>query len=274
MNTLRKKASATLCLLALAGILAAPPSHAAAIPVIDDSNILQQAKTYAETIKIVQNTKEQIQLYTQDLTQLPKQLLNTYKETLQTGWNRLQAAINKNGGMLIGTTGIYSSEGVPTIDVGTYLQQNIPAIAGNDLPGTLDSARSARFIMLATIMRHNQDTVTALQDLFGELDEVNAGIQEAMEATANATGSVQAQQAANQLAALQQRSQSIQAQIQGLKLQQEAITSQAAAQEKVNQYALEDARAEAEHEYIAQLKTVTYPEPIEDPWLKASTWKW
>ena len=45
----------------------------AAIPVIDDQNILQQLKTYEETVKVVSNTKEQISLQ-----------LKSWKNSLQT----------------------------------------------------------------------------------------------------------------------------------------------------------------------------------------------
>ena len=41
-------------------ILLAPLPAQAAIPVIDDNNILQQIKTYTQTVEVVKNTAEQI----------------------------------------------------------------------------------------------------------------------------------------------------------------------------------------------------------------------
>lgn len=267
MDTMKQKIAALCCVLVLTG---AAQSHAS-IAVIDTSNIAQQAKTYAETMKVVQNTREQIQLYTKDLAQLPRQILDSYKKGLLDGWDRITAIMQKNGGVLRGTPGIAGGPGIP-IDPTGYMQKNIPGIIGNDLPGTIDSYRSARLIILGTVMRNNTETLTAIQQNMEELENTRDALQDAMQASADATGSVQAQQAANQIAALQVKMQSLQANIEALKIQQGAIKNQADAQDKQNQYALEDARAKAEEAYAEKLKTKTYPEPIRDPWIAKSSW--
>ncbi len=272
MNTMHQKAAALLCAVLLTGTLTAPPAHAA-IPVIDSSNIMQQAKTYAETMKVVQNTREQIQLYTKDLASLPKTILNTYKKGLLDGWDRITAIMQKNGGVLYGTPGYAGGPGMP-IDVTGYMNQNIPGIVGNDLPGSIDSYRSARMIILGTVMRNNTETLTAIQQNLAELDKTREALAEAMDASANATGSVQAAQAASQINGLKVKMDMINANIEALKVQQGAIKNQAEMQDKQNQYTMEDARSKAESTYIDNLKTKTYTPPDPDPWLKYSKWKW
>lgn len=65
-------------------------------------------------------------------------------------------------------------------------------------------------------MRNNADTLAAIQKLMGELDGINEEIQQAEEDSANAEGAMQAQQAANHIAALQLRAQNIKIIIQWL----------------------------------------------------------
>lgn len=219
---MQKKALIILCVLVLTSSgYAAPPAHAA-IPVIDVDNITQQLKTYQETVKVVTNTKEQVELQWRELKKLPSQILNGYKTSLINGWNKIQDILTKNGTVIYGTTGTISDKGVPdlatahTIYINDYFNKNIPAIIGNDLPETLGSARTARLITLVTLMRNNADTLAAIQKLMGELDGINEEIQQAEEDSANAEGAMQAQQAANHIAALQLRAQNIKIIIQGL----------------------------------------------------------
>lgn len=82
---MQKKALIVLCVLVLTSSgYAAPPAHAA-IPVIDVDNITQQLKTYQETVKVVTNTKEQVELQWKELKKLPSQILNGYKTSLING---------------------------------------------------------------------------------------------------------------------------------------------------------------------------------------------
>ena len=69
----------------IAGSMCICTAAYAAIPVIDDQNILQQLKTYEETVKVVTNTKEQISLQLKELEKLPSHILNGYKQTLENG---------------------------------------------------------------------------------------------------------------------------------------------------------------------------------------------
>ena len=248
---MQKKALIILCVLVLTSSgYAAPPAHAA-IPVIDVDNITQQLKTYQETVKVVTNTKEQVELQWKELKKLPSQILNGYKTSLINGWNKIQDILTKNGTVIYGTTGTISDKGVPdlatahTIYINDYFSKNIPAIIGNDLPETLGSARTARLITLATLMKNNADTLSAIQKLMGELDSINEEIQQAEEDSANAEGAMQAQQAANHIAALQLRAQNIKIIIQGLQGQQQALKSQAEAQQKKNELDMQEAQGKA-----------------------------
>lgn len=257
---MQKKALIVLCVLVLTSSgYAAPPAHAA-IPVIDVDNITQQLKTYQETVKVVTNTKEQVELQWKELKKLPSQILNGYKTSLINGWNKIQDILTKNGTVIYGTTGTISDEGVPdlatahTIYINDYFSKNIPAIIGNDLPETLGSARTARLITLATLMRNNADTLSAIQKLMGELDSINEEIQQAEEDSANAEGAMQAQQAANHIAALQLRAQNIKIIIQGLQGQQQALKSQAEAQQKKNELDMQEAQGKAEVAAIEEMQ--------------------
>ncbi|WP_303151907.1 hypothetical protein [Megasphaera elsdenii] len=257
---MQKKALIILCVLVLTSSgYAAPPAHAA-IPVIDVDNITQQLKTYQETVKVVTNTKEQVELQWKELKKLPSQILNGYKTSLINGWNKIQDILTKNGTVIYGTTGTISDKGVPdlatahTIYINDYFSKNIPAIIGNDLPETLGSARTARLITLATLMRNNADTLAAIQKLMGELDGINEEIQQAEEDSANAEGAMQAQQAANHIAALQLRAQNIKIIIQGLQGQQQALKSQAEAQQKKNELDMQEAQGKAEVAAIEEMQ--------------------
>lgn len=257
---MQKKALIILCVLVLTSSgYAAPPAHAA-IPVIDVDNITQQLKTYQETVKVVTNTKEQVELQWRELKKLPSQILNGYKTSLINGWNKIQDILTKNGTVIYGTTGTISDKGVPdlatahTIYINDYFNKNIPAIIGNDLPETLGSARTARLITLVTLMRNNADTLAAIQKLMGELDGINEEIQQAEEDSANAEGAMQAQQAANHIAALQLRAQNIKIIIQGLQGQQQALKSQAEAQQKKNELDMQEAQGKAEVAAIEEMQ--------------------
>ena len=257
---MQKKALIILCVLVLTSSgYAAPPAHAA-IPVIDVDNITQQLKTYQETVKVVTNTKEQVELQWKELKKLPSQILNGYKTSLINGWNKIQDILTKNGTVIYGTTGTISNKGVPdlatahTIYINDYFNKNIPPIIGNDLPETLGSARTARLITLATLMRNNADTLSAIQKLMGELDSINEEIQQAEEDSANAEGAMRAQQAANHIAALQLRAQNIKIIIQGLQGQQQALKSQAEAQQKKNELDMQEAQGKAEVAAIEEMQ--------------------
>ena len=257
---MQKKALIILCVLVLTSSgYAAPPAHAA-IPVIDVDNITQQLKTYQETVKVVTNTKEQVELQWKELKKLPSQILNGYKTSLINGWNKIQDILTKNGTVIYGTTGTISDKGVPdlatahTIYINDYFNKNIPPIIGNDLPETLGSARTARLITLATLMRNNADTLSAIQKLMGELDSINEEIQQAEEDSANAEEAMQAQQAANHIAALQLRAQNIKIIIQGLQGQQQALKSQAEAQQKKNELDMQEAQGKAEVAAIEEMQ--------------------
>ena len=60
----------------------------AAIPVIDAANIEQQALTYAETIKTVMNTAQQISLQLKELQSLSCNTMNDFKSSLDTDFKK------------------------------------------------------------------------------------------------------------------------------------------------------------------------------------------
>ena len=75
------------------------PSHAQ-IPVIDTSNIMQQAKTLAETVKVVTNTAQQIQLQLQELKSWPEEQLNKLTAKFDGGIQKITDTINSKTSIL------------------------------------------------------------------------------------------------------------------------------------------------------------------------------
>lgn len=272
---MRKKALIILCVIVLSSGCAAPPAQAA-IPVIDVENISQQLKTYQETVNIVRNVREQIDLQLKELKKLPSAILDGYKTSLINSWDKIQGILSKNGTVITGTTGIVSDDGVPTNTVDDYFSKNIPGIIGNDLPETLGSARTARLMALSTLMRNNSDTLSAIQQLMGELNGINNEIRQAEEDSANAEGAMQAQQAANHIAALQLRAQNIKIIIQGLQGQQQALKAQADAQQKKNEIDMQEAQGRAEVAAIEEMKNSGVPgfAPIYDPFKGHLNFEW
>lgn len=276
MMELKKHTLTALCVLAVAGCISTQPVHAA-IPVIDTDNILQQIKTYQETLKLNNITQQQEILQEKEMLSLPMEILNNYKKKMSAGWTAILDILGSHGTTIRGTTGIYSDKNVPEIEINSWFQQKFPGIIGNDLPETMQSARTAKYMAIATLMANNKETVTAIQKLTAELDGINKEIQQAEQESANAEGQMQAQQVANHIAALQTRAQSIKIIIQSLQGQQQALKNQAETQEKKNQLDLQDAQAQSEREAIEKMVQESGgPQKIYDPYVAnhALIWNW
>lgn len=278
MVQFKKQALAVFCMLALTGGISTQTQPVqAAIPVIDTNNILQQLKTFEETQKLNATTLQQQLLAEKEILSLPMDILNDYKKKMSESWKSILDILGTNGTTIRGTTGIYSDKNVPEIEIGPWFNQKFPGIIGNDLPETMQSARTAKYMAIATLMANNKNTVTAIQKLTAELDGINNEIQQAEQESANAQGQMQAQQVANHIAALQTRAQSIKIIIQSLQGQQQALKNQAETQEKKNQLDLQDAQAQSEREAIEKMVQESGgPQKIYDPYVAnhALIWNW
>lgn len=278
MVQFKKQALTVFCMLALTGSISTQTQPVqAAIPVIDTDNILQQLKTFEETQKLNATTLQQQLLAEKEILSLPMDILNDYKKKMSESWKSILDILGSNGTTIRGTTGIYSDKNVPEIEIGPWFNQKFPGIIGNDLPETMQSARTAKYMAIATLMANNKNTVTAIQKLTAELDGINNEIQQAEQESANAQGQMQAQQVANHIAALQTRAQSIKIIIQSLQGQQQALKNQAETQEKKNQLDLQDAQAQSEHEAIQKMVQESGgPQKIYDPYVAnhALIWNW
>lgn len=278
MVQFKKQALTVFCMLALTGSISTQTQPVqAAIPVIDTDNILQQLKTFEETQKLNATTLQQQLLAEKEILSLPMNILNDYKKKMSESWKSILDILSSNGTTIRGTTGIYSDKNVPEIEIGPWFNQKFPGIIGNDLPETMQSARTAKYMAIATLMANNKNTVTAIQKLTAELDGINNEIQQAEQESANAQGQMQAQQVANHIAALQTRAQSIKIIIQSLQGQQQALKNQAETQEKKNQLDLQDAQAQSEHEAIQKMVQESGgPQKIYDPYVAnhALIWNW
>ena len=67
----------------------------AAIAVIDMQNIAQQAKTYAESVKLVAQTAQQITLQAKELAAFPSNLINSYNQGINNSLNNLKNTLTK-----------------------------------------------------------------------------------------------------------------------------------------------------------------------------------
>lgn len=246
MNHMYKYRILTAAVL-LAMSTATLPAHAA-IPVIDTSNIAEQAKTYAETIKVVTNTKAQIELMTQELKKLPSSILSSYKTAFSEGISRVASILQQNGGVIYTSTGIAGGQyaGISTAEINKQMTLRFPGIIGNDLPASMTAERTARSVAISSIMENNANTLAAYSSLVNELNGCMRDLKDLQELSHNATGNMQAQQIANDIQMVTNHMNNINTAILALKGQQSAMQSQAEAQEKQNQIAVEDARATAE----------------------------
>ena len=185
-------------------LLMNPVRTEAAIPVIDDSNIMQQIKTYTETIKVVTNTAEQIKLQLKELTSLPQQILDTYKNAVANSMAIVTGALQKSGFFLDDT------------DWNKYWQDLYPKLEGSDYQKTTWSERSVNTTIQETLSMINKQDVTNYHTLMQELEQSKERLQDLLELNKSPEGSKQAQQLANEIAAEKAHIESIQTSIQAI----------------------------------------------------------
>ena len=229
----------TILTFALAAALTVMPFRAhAAIPVIDDSNIMQQIKTYMETIKVVTNTAEQIKMQIKELESLPKQILDRYKKEFVTAIEEVKAH-TKMTGMLDDVKKLPEVWG-----------HCFPTLRGGDLSHTATSEKNMTVTMQEVLSMRNQQDVAAYRALMQDLQKSKDKLAELLELNKTPEGQKQGKQLANEIAAEKAHIDSINTSIQAISVQNEAMKNQMEVVKAQNQQAVADAMAQATEQTI------------------------
>jgi len=245
-------------------LLALPMTAQASIPVIDTENILQQIKTYTETLQVVTNTAQQITLQLKELEALPENVLDSYEDALNSSMASINTAMRKSGFFTEDTAwNQYWQSTFPKIAVDAYAQTSL---AEQNVKTTLQEVLSMR----------NRDDVTAYHQLMTELDVSKKRLSDLLEQNKSPTGSKQVQQLANEIAAEKAHIDSIHTALQALMAQNQVMKNQAKVLEKQNHQAVVNAAIQAEDAALTKMKqevTKTVP-ALDDPWQMYGNVRW
>lgn len=249
---------------ALALTLLMPPSAEAAIPVIDSENILQQIKTYTETIKVVTNTAEQIKLQIKELASLPQQVLDIYKSAVSNSMAAVTSTMQKSGFFLDDT---HWNE---------YWKSIYPKLEAEEYQKTTWSERSINTTVQETLSMLNKQDVTNYHALMQELEKSKGRLQDLLELNKEPEGSKQAQQISNEIAAEKAHIESIQTAIQAIIAKNETMKRQAEVLEKQNHQAVVEAAKTAEDAMLTKMReeTTSSVKMIDDPWQTYGNVRW
>lgn len=268
-----RKVSKVLCVLGTTSFLMMPASFAA-IPVIDADNILQQAKTYGETIKVVTNTAKTLELVILDHMGMSKEDKEAFQKKFDNGINKVTAILNNQntplGKMRIKTRMDDPNDPGMTIDeLDAMYRSQFPDLAKDSggCFGTGEIAnpvkivdiwkayRSHNWQAIGSLMTNNKETLKQYSELMQELDAAMKDLQTLQNASNNAQGIMQAQQIANDIQATNARIDNIRTTLGAIKAQNDLMKSQAEAQKQMNQMVLDKAVGEANVDYVSQLNT-------------------
>lgn len=286
-----KKVKAMMCALVLTTSFAAT-SHAA-IPVIDDSNIMQQAKTYAETVKVVAETAQQVKLAMEELKALPKNTLNMFKSQFTDSFKNLKGVWKES------TTGVLGNDSAGEDLHG--IDKWLAKITGNiekiekfkieEFPGgsrsgasglpveqppinvVRDKVNQANAEARSNISLLNSETFKKIQKFSKEIITANGQIEEILKVSAEATGSKQLGQAANQLSAVRAKIDSVNTFINALNTQQQMIKTQQEISEKENDRMVAEVAKKAEAQEMQKIIDSPVTPVHTNPWKKYSHFK-
>lgn len=276
-----RKVSKVLCVLGTTSFLMMPASFAA-IPVIDADNILQQAKTYGETIKVVTNTAKTLELVILDHMGMSKEDKEAFQKKFDNGINKVTAILNGD------TKSIFNQERYPwdekdgqisIEEIQKMYKEQFPSVwdeseggcfgqgKTDTLQATIAIWQAARQQSLGSLMTNNKSTLKQYAELMGQLNEAMKDLQDLQEASSNAQGIMQAQQIANDIQTTNARIDNIRTAILAIKGQNDVMQHQAEAQSKQNDMQLKQATDQANANYAASLDTpLVIREKVYDPW--------
>ena len=245
-------------------LLALPMTAQASIPVIDTENILQQIKTYTETLQVVTNTAQQITLQLKELEALPETVLDSYRDALNSSVASINTAMKKSG---------FFTE---TAAWNQYWQNTFPKIAVDAYAQTSLAEQNVKTTLQEVLSMRNRDDITAYHQLMTELDVSKKRLSDLLEQNKAPTGSKQVQQLANEIAAEKAHIDSIYTTLQALTAQNQVMKSQAEVLEKQNHQAVVNAAIQAEDAALTKMKqevTKTVP-ALDDPWQTYGNVRW
>lgn len=276
-----RKVSKVLCVLSTTSFLMMPASFAA-IPVIDADNILQQAKTYGETIKVVTNTAKTLELVILDHMGMSKEDKEAFQKKFDNGINKVTAILNGD------TKSVFNKDRFPWDEKeGQISIEEIQKMYKDQFPSVWDESeggcfgqgktdtlqatiaiwQAARQQSLGSLMTNNKSTLKQYAELMGQLNEAMKDLQDLQEASSNAQGIMQAQQIANDIQTTNARIDNIRTAILAIKGQNDVMQHQAEAQSKQNDMQLKQATDQANANYAASLNTpLVIHEKVYDPW--------
>lgn len=245
-------------------LLVLPMTAQASIPVIDTENILQQIKTYTETLQVVTNTAQQITLQLKELEALPETVLDSYKDALNSSVASINTAMKQSG---------FFTE---TAAWNQYWQNTFPKIAVDAYAQTSLAEQNVKTTLQEVLSMRNRDDVTAYHQLMTELDVSKKRLSDLLEQNKAPTGSKQVQQLANEIAAEKAHIDSIHTTLQALTAQNQVMKNQAEVLEKQNHQAVVNAAIQAEDAALTKMKqevTKTVP-ALDDPWQTYGNVRW
>ena len=276
-----RKVSKVLCVLGTTSFLMMPASFAA-IPVIDADNILQQAKTYGETIKVVTNTAKTLELVILDHMGMSKEDKEAFQKKFDNGISKVTAILNGD------TKSIFNQERYPwdekdgqisIEEIQKMYKEQFPSVwdeseggcFGQGKTDTLQSTiaiwQAARQQSLGSLMMNNKSTLKQYAELMGQLNEAMKDLQDLQEASSNAQGIMQAQQIANDIQTTNARIDNIRTAILAIKGQNDVMQHQAENQSKQNDIQLQTATAQANSNYIKGLNvSPSVDHMLYNPW--------
>lgn len=276
-----RKVSKVLCVLSTTSFLMMPASFAA-IPVIDADNILQQAKTYGETIKVVTNTAKTLELVILDHMGMSKEDKEAFRKKFDNGINKVTAILNGD------TKSVFNKDRFPWDEKeGQISIEEIQKMYKDQFPSVWDESeggcfgqgktdtlqatiaiwQAARQQSLGSLMTNNKSTLKQYAELMGQLNEAMKDLQDLQEASSNAQGIMQAQQIANDIQTTNARIDNIRTAILAIKGQNDVMQHQAENQSKQNDIQLQTATAQANSNYIKGLNvSPSVDHMLYNPW--------
>lgn len=276
-----RKVSEVLCVLGTTSFLMMPASFAA-IPVIDADNILQQAKTYGETIKVVTNTAKTLELVILDHMGMSKEDKEAFQKKFDNGINKVTAILNGD------TKSVFNKDRFPWDEKeGQISIEEIQKMYKDQFPSVWDESeggcfgqgktdtlqatiaiwQAARQQSLGSLMTNNKSTLKQYAELMGQLNKAMKDLQDLQEASSNAQGIMQAQQIANDIQTTNARIDNIRTAILAIKGQNDVMQHQAENQSKQNDIQLQTATAQANSNYIKGLNvSPSVDHMLYNPW--------
>ena len=252
------------------------PSHASGIPVIDTSNIMQQAKTLAETVKVVTNTAQQIQLQLQELKSWPEEQLNKLTAKFDGGVQKITDTINSKTSILgelnkgIGKEGWSEKGGLSTNEIKDLLSKSFPEIGTTtNLAANQDALQASKRNGWSILSKSNIDTLQKYHKYTQMVADATKELGDLVKMSDKAIGAKQSAQIGNRISAVKGRIDGINSILSALTGQQAALKEAQELQEKKNEEIATKSRIEANINAInSESKSAASSTLGEDPWVK------